>query len=110
MTLPTQNILSSLPVNADQAAFIKKVVSLATSKLVTYTKELNAKGMSKNGYQYNDYVITLKLSYDKGSLALYRNRDGALICSIQNRNVTSINWEYIFIDTHLDKLLKEING
>lgn len=105
-----KDIYGSLVLNIDQAAF-KSLVETAIPKLAKYTKSIsltNAKDAP--GYVYQDYVVTIKVSHDKKSYEVYRNRTSVLVYAMINGKVASINYEYVFIEDHLKSLMKESNG
>ena len=101
---------NSLILNRDQAAF-KKLVDDASAKLTKYSREVSILGSKTGpGYEYSDYVLTIRVSHDRNSVTVYRNRDGRLVYAMINGNVASINYEYIYVEDHLQSLLKEGNG
>lgn len=112
MALIKDRNYASLCVNIDQARFITLVES-AIPLLVEYNKKVDlsqSKAGPKPGYSYQDFVITIKMSHDKSIKEVYRNRTGTLVYALINGNVSSVNHEFIFIEDHIQALLKEKNG
>lgn len=106
---PKYDIFGSLVLNLDQAKF-KKLVDKCAAELTQYSTNVLIGNKSTTGYTYQDFVVTINVSRDRGSLFVYRNRTSKLVYAMINNKVASINYEYIFIEEHLTKLLKEING
>lgn len=107
MTSNTDHV--SLPLNQDQAAF-KQMVLECISLLPKYDKKVSMLCYNGTGYSYSDFVITLKVSRDRRSCELWRNRTGTLIFAMNDMETTAMNWQYIFLETHLKTKLKENNG
>ena len=99
----------AMPLNADQAKF-KQLVLDALQSLCKPLKKVTMIGYTGPGYYYQDYVVTLVATRDRESCDLYRNRDGALVFSMRNLGVTAMGYEYIFVDSHLDRKIKEKDG
>ncbi|MCQ2123250.1 MAG: hypothetical protein MJZ25_03615 [Fibrobacter sp.] len=104
------DIHGSLILNSDQEAF-RLLLSKAVPKLVKYTKSIDVgKQTNKPGYEYQDYVITIKMSHDRNSYEIFRNRNGALVFAVIDGKTVSINHEYVFIEDHIASLMKDQNG
>ena len=58
------------------------------------------------GKVYADFVITIKSTETYDSIEVYRNRTGTLIMAIEKTKNVSFNWEYIFVENHIKKLIK----
>lgn len=106
---PKYDIFGSLVLNLDQARF-KKVVDKCAAELTQYSNKVVFGNKSTSGYTYQDFVVTINVSRDRGSLFVYRNRTSKLVYAMIDNKVASINFEYIFIEDHLNKILKDFNG
>ena len=105
-----RDIYGSLALTSDQAAF-KKLVDEAASKLTKYSRSVPVIGCKTGpGYEYEDYVITIRVSHDRQSCSVFRNRTGVLVYAMIDGRVASVNYEFIFVEDHLQSLLKEGNG
>lgn len=106
----TRDIYGSLALTSDQAAF-KKLVDDASSKITKYSRSVPVTGCKTGpGYEYADYVITIRVSHDRRSCSVFRNRTGKLIYAMIEGRVASVNYEFIFVEDHLQSLIKEGNG
>ena len=74
-------------------------------KVKTKVKHKNAFTIKK-GKVYADFVITIKSTETYDSIEVYRNRTGTLIMAIEKTKNVSFNWEYIFVENHIKKLIK----
>lgn len=106
---PKFDIFGSLVLNLDQAKF-KKIVDKCAAELTQFSTNVFMGNKRTSGYTYQDFVVTINVSRDRGSLFVYRNRTSKLVYAMIDNKVASINYEYIFIEEHLTKLLKEFNG
>lgn len=109
MTPNNVDIYGSLALNLDQSRF-KDLVLQAIKKLCKFKRDIHMLRHDENGYLYEDYVITIKVSRDKRCCEVYRNRTGTLVFAMEDMKVIAIGYEYIFLESHLTKKLKEVDG
>lgn len=114
-----RDIYDSLALTQDQAAF-KKLVDEASVKITKYSRSVSVVGCKSGpGYEYSDYVVTIRVTHDRQSCCVFRNRTGVLVYAMIGGKVASVNHEFIFIEDYLQSLLathnqnhqkKEVNG
>lgn len=98
------DIHDRLVLNIDQENF-KKLAVEAVDKL-THVKKVNG----KNRRVYADFTVTIDASVDRRDFSIYRNRSSMMVLAVKQDNVVSVNYEYVFIEDHINQLLKELNG
>jgi len=99
---------TSLALTMDQFAFAK-LVNEAAEKLTKYSRSVPVLGCKTGpGYDYSDYVVTIRVSHDRQSCNVYRNRTSVLLYAKLNGNVSSINHEFIFVEDYIKSLLAGI--
>ena len=103
------DIYGSLVLNIDQAKF-KELVLDCIEKLCKFKKDVNMMRKTENGYYYDDYVVTIKVSRDKRSCEVWRNRTGTLVFAMDDLKNIAMNYQYIFLIGHLTDKLKRANG
>lgn len=108
MTQNKTDIYGSLVLNIDQSHFKKIVMDLIEQYSAKHQSEvIKTPSGSTRGYKITDYVLTINASTDKRNCEVYRNRDGKLVFAMYDGKNASINWEYIFIQSHIEQLLEK---
>ena len=98
------DIHDRLVLNLDQEAFRKLAVE-AVDKLTT-VKKING----KNRRVYADFTVTIEASMDRRDFTIYRNRSSVMVIAVKKDNVVSMCYEFVYIEDHIKKLLKDLNG
>lgn len=98
-----------LTLNADQYAFKELCVRFANSTLMGKPFRVKTERGAVSGRKYTDYVITVVTSDDRDTIEVFRNRTGKLVFAMYNGKLSSIHWEYIFVDDHMVQKLEKIN-
>lgn len=108
MTLK-RDIYDSVALTCDQAAF-KKLVDDASVKLTKYSRSVSVVGCKSGpGYEYSDYVVTIRVTHDRQSCCVFRNRTGVMVYAMIGGKVASVHHEFIFVEDHLHSLLAAHN-
>lgn len=109
MASERMDIFGSLLLNADQEAFRLKAVELF-EKGTKSRHPIVRDGHSVPAQEYSDYVVTIRMSRDGRDCEIYRNRNGKLLFARYDGKNASVSWEYIFVQLHIDRKLKELDG
>lgn len=95
--------------NRDQAEF-KQLVLDFMSRMTARDRSVSMLNYTGPGYSYQDYVVTVKADRARRTCEVYRNRTGALVFAMVDMEPVAVNWQYIFLDGHMAKKLKELDG
>lgn len=98
------DIFDKLVLNLDQEEFRKTAVEAVRN--LTSIRKIDG----KNRRVYSDFSVTITSSMDRRNFDIYRNRTSVLVLSVRNDNVVSISYEYIYVNDHINDLLKEKDG
>lgn len=99
------NDFKELLIDKKQYEFKMNIIKILQEK-AKICKNISIMQHEGKGKVYADFVITIKSTETYDSIEVYRNRTGTLIMAIEKTKNVSFNWEYIFVENHIKKLIK----
>lgn len=99
----------TLMANLDQAA-IAELAGKAAKQLCKRVQSVAMLNYRGPGYLYQDFVVTIRQDSKRKKLEVVRNRDAVVVLAVDNGRMIAVNYEYIFVERHLNDKVSTGNG